>query len=101
MITEKQSKTVYVAKAIAVFLIVWAHMSIGENPLWAEYARISVCQIGVSVFFVISGFFYKRVPGDSRKFWMKKIKTILIPWFFFASLTLLVFVPDDAVLCCV
>jgi len=87
MLTEKQSRTLYVVKAFALFLIVWAHMSIREGQTWIENTRISVCQIGVAAFFVISGFFYKRASGDSREFWLKKLKTIVIPWLLLSSST--------------
>ena len=35
-------------------------------------------------FFVISGFFYKRTKGDTKKYWSKKVKTVFIPWILFA-----------------
>lgn len=87
MLTDKNSKILYAAKAVAVLLIVWAHMSTGGGHSLVEQVRISVCQIGVIVFFVTSGFFYKREAGDSCGFWCKKFKTVILPWLLFATFT--------------
>lgn len=61
----------YVAKALSVVLIVGAHMPFGGR-MPAESIRVSICQIGVAVFFVCTGFFYRREEKDSKLFWIKK-----------------------------
>ena len=78
----------YTAKAIALLMIVGAHMSFGEQFV-EERFRISVCQIGVIIFFLCSGFFYKREDRDTGLFWKKKLKTVLIPWALMATGTFL------------
>lgn len=86
MLTSKQSNMLFTAKALAVLLVVWAHMYIG-TPAVLENIRVSVCQMGVPVFFVCAGFFYKRQKNDLAQFWKKKGKTILFPWVLFATAT--------------
>jgi len=77
----------YVAKAVAVLQIIVAHMSLGEAQPVAEAIRIAFSQIGVPVFFVCTGFFYQRKRNDSRIFWGKKIKTIIVPYIIMATAT--------------
>lgn len=57
----------YVAKAVSVVLIAGAHMPF-EGYMLAESIRMSICQIGVVVFFVCTGFFYRREEKDSKLF---------------------------------
>ena len=78
------SSMFYSAKAFAIFLVVAAHMSFTEVYHTAAIIRTSLGQIGVIIFFYISGFFYSRQKGDSKRFWLKKSKNLFIPWIVFA-----------------
>ena len=88
LLTKQQSNMLYVAKAVSVVLIAGAHMPFGGS-MPAESIRMSICQIGVVVFFVCTGFFYRREEKDSKLFWIKKSKTVIIPWVIMASATFL------------
>lgn len=92
MVDKKTSDTLYVIKSFAVLFVVVAHMSfITPNYvgrfLIADSIRNSLSIIGVPIFFIVSGFFYKRVKGDTKKFWKKKVKALIIPWFLFGIIT--------------
>ena len=52
----------------------------------AEIIRISLGQIGVIIFFITSGYFYKRKPNDNKTFWKKKIRNLIIPWLLFSTI---------------
>ena len=80
MITEKQSKALYAIRAFAILSVILAHMPFGEAHPTAESVRIALGQVGVAVFFIVSGFFYKREQGDSKSFFLSKLKTIVVPW---------------------
>ncbi len=87
---KRISNMLYAAKAIALVLIVWAHMptdgQLSGQALF-EGLRTSIVQPSILVFFFISGYFYKRSPGDSKSFWSKKTKSLLIPWLVWATAT--------------
>lgn len=90
MISEKQSKTLYIVRAFAVLSVIAAHMPFGREHLIADSVRISLGQIGVVIFFILSGFFYKRKDGDIKEFWLKKLKNIVIPWFIISIITYII-----------
>lgn len=83
---EKISKTLYVMKAFAILSVIMAHMTFSETYHIAEIIRVSLGQIGVVIFFISSGYFYSRKPDDSKEFWYKKAKFLLIPWFIFSTI---------------
>ena len=87
MITEKQSNTLYVIKAFAILSVIAAHMPFGAQHPTADLVRNALGQIGVIVFFIVSGFLYKRTFGDTKTFWIKKLKGIVIPWIIFSVIT--------------
>lgn len=87
MISEKQSNTLYIIRAFAILSVILAHMPFTEAHPVAECIRNTLGQIGVAVFFTVSGYFYKRKKGDTASFWKKKAKGIIIPWLLFAVLT--------------
>ena len=88
-ISAKQSNTLYCLRAFAILSVILAHMPFGESFPVAECIRNVLGQIGVAVFFILSGFFYKRFKGDTASFWKKKTKGIVIPWILFAVLAFL------------
>ena len=85
ILTKTRSNSMFVAKAFAILSVVCAHMGFTNEYFVADTIRNCLGQIGVAVFFVISGFFYKRTEGDTKKYWSKKIKTFFVPWFLFAT----------------
>ena len=89
-LTKKQSDVLFVAKAFAILSVVCAHMSFTNEYFVAETIRNCLGQIGVAVFFIVSGFFYKRTEKDRRNFWRKKVKNALIPWFVISSAVFIV-----------
>lgn len=90
-ITEVESNSFFIIKAIAIMSIITAHILVPINDegifikavtnFWAAFART-----GVVAFFVLSGFFYHREKGDTLSFWSKKLKFLIFPWLFFSSL---------------
>lgn len=86
-LTKRQSDSLFVAKAFAILSVVCAHMSFTNEYFFADTVRNCLGQIGVAIFFVISGFFYKRTNGDTKIFWAKKAKTALLPWVVLSSAT--------------
>lgn len=74
------SDSLFVIKAFAVLSVVTAHMMFTDAFPVSESMRNAFGQIGVPVFLIISGFFFRREKGDSKTFWLKKIKTIALPW---------------------
>lgn len=79
-LSQQESNTLYVIKSFAILCVVAAHMPFGNAYPVAEIVRISLSQIGVIIFFISSGFFYTRKKNDSKNFWGKKAKSVLIPW---------------------
>lgn len=95
MISEKESKIIYILKAFAIISVVCAHISIVPDAFTKE--SIFVCTllnevgaIGVGVFFCVSGYLFALGKKDTFSyFFIKKLKTIGIPWLISASLVYL------------
>lgn len=83
-LTQKRSKSLYVLRGLALFFIVLAHMPFGEQFPVADSLRIALSQAGVPVFFILSGYFYNRNAGDTKTFWLKKLKKVILPWLIIA-----------------
>ena len=79
-ITKTQSNSLFVAKAFAILSVICAHMTFTNEYIVAETIRNCLGQIGVCVFLILSGFFYKRKENDSKEFWSKKLKSVFVPW---------------------
>lgn len=77
---ERISKTLYVIKSFAILSVIVAHMPFTFEHQIAEIIRATLGQIGVAVFFIVSGYYYSRRNGDSKEYWLKKVKTLLVPW---------------------
>lgn len=88
-LTKTQSNSLYVAKAFAILSVVCAHMTFTNEYTIAETVRNCLGQIGVCIFFITSGFFYKRIDNDSKEFWAKKLKNAFIPWLVISGCTFL------------
>ena len=83
-ILNDESDTFYCIKAFAILSTVAAHVSsIIATPIaskiattiWAVYSCV-----GVPWFFILSGFFFHYSKEKSGEFWMKKVRSILVPW---------------------
>ena len=90
-VSEQDSMALYFVKVIAILASVAAHVSVIDKstPLTAVVTRIwdmGSC-ISVPGFLIVGGILYSRKPGDSRSFWTKKAKTMILPWIFCGLLT--------------
>lgn len=90
-ISEAESRKIWCIKGIAVLSVIAAHVSStritqtipgGISQLWCMFGTI-----GVSCFFLLSGYLYHRSDGDSAQFWKKKAVHLIVPWMFCACLT--------------
>lgn len=90
-LTDRERRTIDLAKAIAVLSVIAAHVVSRQNTFWLVDIITAVWtlfgEVGVIVFFVIGGFLYSRKVNDSRTFWKKKVFRIVIPWVFCSFLT--------------
>ncbi len=94
MISHRESNFLSYMKAFAVFSIVCAHISLVPDDFSIQTKFLcelvnEIGGIGVGVFFIISGYLFKRKAYEPYKvgeFFRKKIQAIVIPWFFAASL---------------
>lgn len=91
-LSQQESNILYVIKSFAILCVVTAHMPFGNAYPVAEIVRMSLSQIGVIIFFISSGFFYTRKKNDSRQFYKKKAKTVLIPWVIWSLFVYLILV---------
>lgn len=79
---NKRIKSIDIAKAIGIILIVLGHISINDTVSHFIYS------FHVPVFFAISGYLYKQY-NKTFDFIKRKFKTILIPYFIFGLLSFL------------
>lgn len=90
-ISERDSTALYFIKAVAILASVAAHVSTIDlsTPVTGFFTRawdMFSC-VSVGSFLIIAGIFYTRAPGDSRSFWKRKAKSMILPWVFCALLT--------------
>lgn len=88
---EQISQSLYVIRCIAVLAVITAHVNnIDDSNLlsniithiWAIIARF-----GVPAFLISGGYYYHREKKDSKRFWKKKLFSVIIPWFFSSIIT--------------
>ena len=94
VISEKESRIIYILKAFAIISVVCAHISLVPENF--SKSSVFVCTllneigaIGVGVFYCVSGYLFvyeKEKKNSFTKFLLKKLKTIGIPWIISASL---------------
>lgn len=85
--TINESKIIYILKAFAIFSIVCAHCSsipegFSSANMIASSLVSSVGALGVSVFFLLAGYFFGRNKRSFWEFFKNKIFTLFIPWLF-------------------
>ena len=92
MLTYRESRTIYITRCLAILSVMAAHVegqmsrdSLAElinTFVWQQYGHV-----GVICFFFFGGFLYRRVPGDGKTFWSRKVKKLIVPWLFCGGLT--------------
>lgn len=90
-LSERDSLALYFVRAVAILTSVAAHVRVVDmsTPLREFFSRawdMSSC-LSVPCFLIIGGIFYHRTEGDSRSFWKKKAKSMILPWIFCGLLT--------------
>jgi len=71
-----KNKTISVIRMISMLMIISCHILQGLDNRWAFWVNV-----GVQVFFVISGFLNgKKEIKDTKEFYIKKIQKILVPY---------------------
>lgn len=88
------SDTLYVLKALAILFIIGMHMPFSGSQI-IDFFRQILNNGGMAAFLVISGYFYRRTPGDAVAFWKKKCTSMVLPWLFCALVTYLIHVIMD------
>ena len=88
---QKTSNAVYIAKAFAVLSIVSAHCAyVSENScrlnLFASRLLNSFGSIGVGIFLLFAGYFMSGTKLNIREFFLKKAKSLAVPWLFCGTL---------------
>jgi Fucose 4-O-acetylase and related acetyltransferases len=76
------SNTLYVMKALCLLSIICAHTPYPELPNAAAVALFRrFSDTGVFAYFVLAGFFFRHSLQEPGKFFSKKVRYLLIPWF--------------------
>lgn len=87
-IDEGLSQSLYALKAFCILSVVCAHMPIGtDGPLGQAVALFAT--VGVVGFFVVAGYLLDDT-SEWRRFWRKKVVSLVVPWLFCSTLTFLV-----------
>jgi len=88
---EKDSMALYFVRVMAILSSVAAHVSVIDTSttlsgvctrIWDMFSCVSV-----GSFLIVAGILYTRTPGDSRSFWKRKAKSMILPWLFCGMLT--------------
>ncbi len=83
-IGPKLSATLDVYKALAIFCVILAHCTWQNATVQSVSSLLGT--LGVPVFLLVSGFLMNwREKAPS--FWQKKVKTIVVPWLLWGSVT--------------
>lgn len=87
MINQKESNAISILRVMAMFSIVTCHILQGLDNRWAW-----ILNVGVQVFFVMSGYLYgNKQIEDWKKWYTKRIRKLYIPFILFASFGLLAY----------
>lgn len=81
VIESSRLKWADIAKGIGIVLVVWGHSSLPfEFRKW-------IYSFHMPLFFILSGYFYKSQKYGFTDFVLRKVRTLIIPYFFFGLLT--------------
>lgn len=81
--TVQTGDVLFAFKAIAIIMAVAAHCSSYTMELPCRIGAL-FGTLGVPVFYFLSGVFFK---AGTKRFWRKKVRTIVVPWLVWGSLT--------------
>ncbi|MDR1119329.1 MAG: acyltransferase family protein [Dysgonamonadaceae bacterium] len=70
------------AKVIGIFLVIYAHLSIPQTPY------IFINSFHMPLFFCISGYFVSTSKYTFKDFFIRKFRTLIVPYFIFAIVSL-------------
>lgn len=82
---KKNSNAFYVVKFFAIISVIFAHCSYRSTPTVQAITDL-IGTIGVPIFLISAGIFFKP-DEDSKSFWVKKLKGIVVPWVIFGIIT--------------
>lgn len=89
IISTHESERCYYLRGLAVFSVVAAHCTYEPNFPFLQKTTSILGLIGVPILFFLSGYFFNYgIP--KRKFWKKKLRTVIIPWLTWGGLTYLI-----------
>lgn len=77
-----------IAKGIGIFLVIWAHCMVPRS-IW-------IYSFHLPLFFYVSGLLYSK--KDYKEFFVRKVKRLLIPFFFFSICGLFLFTAADFIM---
>lgn len=87
-ITAEESRAIDILRIFAILCVLAAHVFEYETvPLTSiRNVILYICKpifagLGVPCFFILGGFLYQRKPGDTKAFWIRKLWSLVIPWF--------------------
>lgn len=87
MINQKESNAISILRVMAMFSIVTCHILQGLDNRWAW-----ILNVGVQMFFVMSGYLYgNKQIEDWKKWYTKRIRKLYIPFILFASFGLIAY----------
>lgn len=86
-INREQSSELYCLRGIAMYFVVCAHCTYEFSSM--QYITSILGLIGVPILFALSGFFVD-VQSTRRRFWEKKLFTIIIPWILWGIITYII-----------
>lgn len=90
-LTDHEKKTIDILRVFAILSVITAHVSsipggtFIRDVLSAGYHIWS--DVGVVLFLLIGGFLYHREKNDTKRYWSKRVKTLIIPWLVCSGLT--------------
>lgn len=86
-IESTHNRILYLVKALSIFSVVAAHMCLlKKSPnIFIDQFLSAFGIIGVGSFYILSGYFLNN-KRPLKEFWIKKTKTIIIPWIFCGSI---------------
>ncbi len=93
-----ESKAIWILKSFAILSVMAAHVTMKSSggllpEIFSKGWKLTI-NIGVMIFFVLSGYFYRFPEKNRLEFFRKKLSTVVIPWLFCGTLTWFVTAAD-------